>query len=275
MCHRFFTYVYFGFLIAVSGLFTGCQTAIEPYTGRTQHFLTSEQTEIQLGEEGWGEILEKETVSSDFYRKAAVDRVCRNIIAAVDHPSFDWEYRLFESEQANAYCLPGGKIGVYEGLFDYAANDAELATVIGHEVAHAIARHGGERMTQAMWISLGALGLAAALDEGDVAHKERWLAAYTGLTSVGYVLPYSRTHEFSADHLGLMYMARAGYDPQAAVDFWTKFSNASNTPALLEFLSTHPVGEHRIQELKLSLPKAYELYERTPVKRGFGDVFPE
>lgn len=225
-----------------------------------------------MGLQAWEEINKEETESTNRKLYAAVRRVGKAIADAADQPDFQWEFRLFESEQANAFCLPGGKIAVYEGLFEHIDNDAELAAVMGHEVAHATARHGGERMTQGMLMNLGAMGLSAAIKDEDAKNRERWLAAYTGVTTVGILLPYSRTHEYSADRIGLTYMARAGYTPEAALDFWEKFGRQNKTPALMEFLSTHPVGEKRIEQLREFLPKARLEYEVAPRQRGYGQA---
>ncbi|MFW5893516.1 MAG: M48 family metallopeptidase [Verrucomicrobiota bacterium] len=263
--------------LAVSALATiavlgglGCQTHTEPGTGRSQFILTSPGQETTMGLQAWKDIVKEETESTNRELYAAVRRVGKAIAQAANKPDFKWEFRLFKSKQANAFCLPGGKIAVYEGLFKYIDNDAELAAVMGHEVAHATARHGGERMTQAMLMNFGAMGVSAALKDETAENRERWLAAYTGVTTVGVMLPYSRTHEYSADRIGLMYMAKAGYAPEAAIDFWKKFARQNKTPALMEFLSTHPVGEKRIEQLQQFLPKAKLEYEVAPRQRGFG-----
>lgn len=248
----------------------GCQTHTEPLTGRSQFILTSPGQEVTMGLQAWKDVLKEEEESTNRTLYAAVRRVGRAVADAADQPDYKWEFRLFKSEQANAFCLPGGKIAVYEGLFEYVANDAELATVMAHEVAHATARHGGERMTQAMLMNLGAIGLQTAMRDEAAKKRERWLAAYTGITTVGVLLPYSRTHEYSADRMGMMYMARAGYDPQAALHFWGKFAKQNQTPAALEFLSTHPVGANRLRELRSFLPKATLEYETAPQRHGFG-----
>lgn len=249
---------------------SGCQTHTEPGTGRSQFILTSPGQEASMGLQAWKDIVKEETESTNREHYAAVRRVGKAIAEAADKPDFEWEFRLFKSQQANAFCLPGGKIAVYEGLFKHIDNDAELAAVMGHEVAHATARHGGERVTQAMLMNFGAMGVSAALNDESAEQRERWLAAYTGLTTVGIQLPYSRTHEYSADRIGLMYMARAGYDPEAALDFWKKFARQNKSPALMEFLSTHPVGNKRIEQLQQFLPKAQLEYEVAPRQRGYG-----
>ena len=254
--------------------FAGCRTATEPITGRPQFIITSPGNEARMGLSAWQEILKEENVNRDPAYNNALQRVGTALSQAVDRPEYEWAFRVLEDDQANAFCLPGGKIAVYTGLFDYVRNDAELAAVVGHEIAHATARHGGERMSHAMLQNLGALGLSAALGSAAEEERARWMAAYAGLTTVGVVLPYSRTHEYSADEIGLMYMAEAGYDPGAALDFWKRFAEGKPSGAIAEFLSTHPVGENRIARLRQQMPRARMLYENAPVKRGYGRTLP-
>ena len=252
---------------------SGCQTTTEPVTGRRQFILTSPATEARMSLDAWSETLKKEKPSRDPMKVAAVERVGKAISAAINRPDFQWEFRCFESDSANAFCLPGGKVGVYDGLFKYCANDGELAAVVGHEIGHATARHGGERMTQAMVANLGALGLSVALSDAASENRERWLAAYGGVTTIGLILPYSRLHEYAADEIGLIYLAKAGYDPQASLDFWEKFSKDKPPLGLGEFLSTHPVGPKRLARLRELMPKAKVEYEIAPVRRGFGQSY--
>ena len=254
-------------LITVFGL--GC-TSVEPLTGRRQLILTSAQTEAELGMQAWSEIKKDEKPTTNPAYAEAVERVGRTIANVVNQPGFQWEFKTFASETANAFCLPGGKVAVYDGLFEYLDNDAELATVIAHEVAHAVARHGGERITQAMLVELGGIALSETLNDKEELHKEQWLLAYTGITTFGYKLPYSRTHEYSADELGLIYMARAGYDPNAALTFWEKFAGDKNSPRTIEFLSTHPLGKNRIERLQTLMPRAEREYQNAPQPKGLG-----
>jgi predicted Zn-dependent protease len=179
-------------------------------------------------------------------------------------PNAQWEFVVFQSQDANAFCLPGGKVGVYTGILPITKDEAGLATVIGHEVAHAVARHGGERMSEAIVIQgLGNL-LGAGLSKADPAWQAVGATAYGVTTAVGRELPHSRTQESEADQIGLIYMARAGYDPEAAVQFWQRFAavnqqQGASTPA---FLRTHPTDETRIRQLREWMPRAKAEYER-------------
>ncbi len=259
-------------ILCLSVFLAGC--VVEPETGRKRLILTSASMESNLGAQSWAEVrgAEKPTPSTKW--SAAVTRVGRHVADAANEPGYQWEFACFASEQANAFCLPGGKIAVYDGIFQYMANDAELAAVVAHEVAHATARHGGERMTQAMTVSAGALALGVALKDQTAESRETWLLAYGGISTVGLVLPYSRVHEYAADRIGLMYMARAGYHPEAAVHFWQKFSEGKGGGgSISDFLSTHPADAKRIAELKRHLPQAMAEYNRAPKRHGFGETY--
>lgn len=246
----------------------------EPVTGRKRIILTPMSLEQTLGVQAWTETQKSEKPCTDPVRVAAVKRVGTTLSAAVNEKGYQWEFLAFASDEANAFCLPGGKIAVYDGLFKYLRNDAELAAVVGHEIAHATARHGGERMTQALAVNLGAVALAVATENQPSEQRERWLLAYTGISNLGVILPYSRVHEYAADEIGLIYMAKAGYDPRAAVDFWTRFAEGKDqNPGLAEFLSTHPLDAKRIASLKLHMPQALAEYEKAPVRHGYGERY--
>jgi predicted Zn-dependent protease len=242
-------------------LFTGCQTV--PMTGRSQFMLSSESSENALGAQAYGEYKAKYPVSKNAAYNASLARVGQAIQAAAQKTDYQWEFTVLESSEANAFCLPGGKVAVYSGLFAYAANDAELACVVGHEVGHALARHGGERSS---WSTLQSVGLATLKTQTE---SEAIAQAYGAATNVGVLLPFSRKQESEADTMGLTLMARAGYDPRAAVSFWQKFgSTPSGT--LEKWLSTHPGGDVRIKDLQAHLPAAQAEYQKAAVKRGLG-----
>jgi predicted Zn-dependent protease len=195
-------------------------------------------------------------ISKDPAANALVQKVGKRIAAVAPLQGAQWEFVVFESKEANAFCLPGGKVGVYTGILPITKDEAGLATVLGHEVAHAVARHGGERMSEAM----GLQALGAGVDAATVNSKYHSLAvAGYGLGSqLGVALPYSRLQESEADHLGLIYMARAGYNPEAAVAFWQRFAdfNRQQGSQTVWFLRTHPLDEKRIEQLKTWMPQA-------------------
>ena len=246
-------------------IFSACSTV--PYTGRSQLIMISQDEENNMGRTAWQEVRRKEKLSKNRKYSSAVKRVGKNIAAVSGRPDFKWEFKTFDSQQANAFCLPGGKVAVYTGIFEYISNDAELAAVMGHEIGHAIARHGGERVSQGMFQKAGAEVVSATTGE-----KYRGMAmmAYGIGSNLGVMLPYSRTHEYEADHIGIMLMAKAGYDPHYAISFWKKFSKASTTNSFTEYLSTHPMGEHRIEKLHKLLPQALRFYDKAKHKRGAG-----
>lgn len=245
-------------LLAFTLVFSGCTTV--PVTGRSQLNLMSPGQEMQLGLTSFDQMKKDTPISRDPAANALVQKVGQRIaaVAQVDMPNAQWEFVVFQSTEANAFCLPGGKVGVYTGILPITKDEAGLATVLGHEIAHAVARHGGERMSEAMLIQTGGQLLSTSMANSD----PRWQAiaqtAYGVTSQVGVTLPHSRGQESEADHIGLIYMARAGYQPEAAVDFWQRFADfnkqqGGNTPA---FLRTHPTDETRIQQLKAWLPDA-------------------
>ena len=239
-------------------LFTGCSTV--PITGRSQLNLMSASQETQLGLNSFNELKKETPISKDPAANALVQKVGQRIaaVAGPDMPNAQWEFVVFESKEANAFCLPGGKVGIYTGILPITKDEAGLATVIGHEVAHAVARHGAERMSEAMVMQTGGSLVGAGVSAVD----PRWTAVaatvYGVGTQVGRELPHSRAQESEADHIGLIYMARAGYNPEEAVLFWQRFSDfnkqqGDNTP---EFLRTHPLDEVRIKQLQQWMPEA-------------------
>jgi len=251
------------FAIALlSFLCCGCRTV--PISGRSQLMLSSLSSENELGVEAFREVKQKTPVSKNAALTQSLNRVGAALKAVAPGEGFEWEFVLFESDEANAFCLPGGKVAVYTGLFAFIENDAELAVVVAHEIAHVVARHGGERMSWSLLQSLGLMGLSYGTE------SETLLTLYGVATDVGVLLPYSRANETEADQIGLTLMARAGYDPNAAVHFWEKFSAGRDQSAIEVFLSTHPGGAERISELKKAMLAAVMEYEASPNKKGFG-----
>jgi predicted Zn-dependent protease len=251
-------------LAAVLALGSGCDTV--PVTGRHQLNLVSAGQEQQLGLTSFDQLKKTTPISHDPAATALVQKVGKRIasVAAPDMPNAQWEFVVFESKEANAFCLPGGKVGVYTGILPITKDEAGLAVVIGHEVSHAVAHHGAERMSEAMLEQMGGQMLGQSLSGYNPQVQQLASVAYGFTTQVGLQLPHSRAQESEADHIGLIYMARAGYDPQAAVQFWQRFLqyNAQNggngTPV---FLRTHPTDEKRIQQLQQWMPEAKAQYK--------------
>jgi metalloendopeptidase OMA1, mitochondrial len=236
------------------GILSGCVT--EPITGRQQFMLTSSGSETQMGFSEFEKMKRQVPVSTDAAAKALVERVGRRIAAVAEMPNPQWEFVLFESKEANAFCLPGGKVGIYTGILPITQTEEGLATVMGHEVAHALARHGGERMSVAM--GLQTAGAIAGVATSQSKYGALFQQLYAPATQLGVTLPHTRTQESSADEIGVVLMARAGYRPAAAVGFWQRFADfnrraGANTPW---FLRTHPLDEQRIANIQRLLPKA-------------------
>jgi len=247
-------------------ILSGCTSA--PYTDRNQLMITSESTEEQMGEEAFTEVKKQGKLSNNPTMNSAITRVGTNISKVTKKAGYKWEFIVLQSDEANAFCLPGGKVVVYSGLFKYLKNDGELATVLGHETGHAIARHAGERISQAYLESAGSIAVDTTLS---VLGIPPILGSAVGVaTTLGVDLPFSRTQEYEADYIGLMLMAKAGYDPSTAITFWNEFSKESNYGPVKEFFATHPMGEKRIDELKKILPEAEKLYASDKVKLGTG-----
>lgn len=247
----------------------GCAT--NPYTERGQLLLVSSDYETQLGTQAYQEVLKdpKVRLSQDPKEVDPVKRVADRIIAAAKRSKyaetaqrFDWQVSVIKDDKTqNAFALPGGKIAVYTGIFPVAKNEAGLAAIMGHEVTHALARHGAERMSQGILAQVGLIGTAIAL-ETQRASSETSRAAMAALglgTQVGVLLPFSRKHESEADYIGLLLAAQAGYDPQEAVRVWERMERAGGGQPP-EFLSTHPSHGTRIEQLQEWMPEALKFY---------------
>ncbi len=195
-----------------------------------------------------------------------VQRVGKRISAVAQLPDAQWEFVLFDDPKtANAFCLPGGKVGVYTGLLPICQGDGGMAAVVGHAVAHAVARHGAERVSEGLIVEMGGQFLGEAMKARPEMTQKIVMQSYGIGSQVGVQLPHSRKQELEADHLGLLYMARAGYNPQEAVEFWKRFSGAHAPQTGLigkvnAYLSTHPVDADRIARLERLMPKAQEEY---------------
>lgn len=257
-----------GLLGMLGGLeLAGCRQA--PMTGRAQLLTVPEEEERKLGEEAWQEVLAREKLSTNAQQVQLVERVGRRLAAVSGRPDYAWEFKLLASDQAHAFCLPGGKVAVSEGVLPICENEAGLAVVMSHEIAHALARHGGERMSRQAAVKVTG-GLWDRATQGrSTATRDRWRTAYGLITQYGVLLPYSRQHESEADSIGLTLMARAGYDPTEAPRFWERFAQA-NGPQPPPFFSTHPSDAQRVAHLRSLLPQALALYKAAPEQRGRG-----
>lgn len=231
-----------------------CGCATTPITGRSQLMLVSEAQETALGVEAYREVLQKEPVTQDPRYTAPVQRIARRLEAAANRPDLRWEVRVIEEDKTvNAFALPGGKIGVYTGIFPIAQTETGLAIIMGHELGHVIARHGAERISQQMGAQL--LGSVLAIGFQASPYANTIMAAYGLGAQVGVLLPYSRLQESEADRIGLVLAAKAGYDAQAAIGVWQRMAKLSGRRPP-PFLSTHPTPESRIEDIKKFLPQA-------------------
>lgn len=244
-------------------LLASCYTV--PQTGRSSFNMVGTDTEARLGTSAFNDLKKHEAISSNATEIAMVERVGKRIAetAGPDIVNAKWEFVLFDNKEPNAFALPGGKVGVNTGILAITQDDAGLAAVLGHEVAHVSARHGGERMSEQLALAGLATGLAIGLEGESTRTRELSLLAFGIVGTTAAVLPHSRMQESEADRIGLIYMAKAGYNPQEAVAFWQRFRDynqkkGGKPPA---FLSTHPTDERRIADLKKLLPQAEVYYK--------------
>lgn len=254
-------------ILVLLSLLISCETT--PVTKRSQLILIPESQEIQLGLTAYQEVLSKSKLSTDPEKTAMVRRVGEKIAAVANQPDYKWEFNLIEDDkQVNAFCLPGGKVAVYTGILPLTQNEAGLATVLSHEVSHATARHGAERMSTGLLAQLGmvALDVGLAVKGQDPNTIKAMNAAYGAGAQVGVLLPFSRKQESEADRIGLTYMAKAGYDPKEALQFWDRMSKLDKKSPP-EFLATHPSDETRVKQIQRWLPDAEKEYQAVPVER--------
>ena len=240
-------------VLGVVAVLAGCATA--PITGRTQLILVSPQQEATMGAAAYREVLQKSRIERGARANALVEEVFRRIARAANRPDFEWQFTVIDDpKQANAFALPGGKVAVYTGIFPVAQTTSGLAVVLGHEIAHVLARHGAERMSQSMAAQVGAVAIGAATNSSAV------MQAYGLGAEYGLLLPWGRTQESEADHIGLILMADAGYDPREATEFWQRMETSGAGRPLPEFASTHPSHETRLLQIAEWLPEAMEHY---------------
>lgn len=249
-------------LVIIFVLLEGCSTV--PLTGRKQLSIIPESEMISMGLTSYQDFMKENKLSGDQGNSALVKKVGTDLSDAVikyfaDNgisdrlQGYQWEYSLVENNVPNAFCLPGGKVVIYSGILPYTADKNGLAVVISHEIAHAVARHGNERMSQQLLVQLGGMALNEAIKTKPEETKTMYNTVFGMGAQVGLILPYSREHEFEADKLGLIFMAMAGYDPQSAVAFWERMSTIGGQKPP-EFLSTHPSDASRIAAIKSAIP---------------------
>jgi predicted Zn-dependent protease len=263
-------------LVAAFVAWQGCQQG--PF-GRHQVVGLNPQQEKQLGLQAFQETLGKADVVRNGPAADAVQEITRRLVGATSNPTFlravglneppdyQWDVRLVRSQEVNAFCLPGGKMVVYTGIMPVAKTHAGLATVMGHEISHALAHHGAERMAQQKLVNILMGGAAGSLSDMDPQQQQQVMQVLNAGAKFG-ILKYSRKHESEADHMGLFLMAAAGYDPHATVSFWERMQAATKGGATPEFMSTHPSHETRIRDLHTWLPQAEPLARENPAPDG-------
>jgi predicted Zn-dependent protease len=259
----------FLYVLVAALLLTAC--SLVPLTGRRQLSLVSDTDMLSTSFIQYDQFMKENGLSDNTTQTNLVKGVGRKIQNAVvnyfakknlsqDLNGFAWEFNLIESKEVNAWCMPGGKVVVYSGILPITQNENGLAVVMGHEIAHAVAKHSNERMSQALIAELGGQTLAAALQQKPKQTQDLWMSLFGAGVQIGAVLPYSRMQEGEADHLGLIFMAMAGYDPNGSIDFWQRMSQNGNNQSL-EFLSTHPSDENRIRKIKSEMKEAMTYYK--------------
>ncbi len=242
-----------------------------PLTGRSQLNLMPEASMVEMGLTSYDQFIGSNKLSTNQEQVDMINRVGARISIAVEKyliengfesyiENFEWEFNLVDDDVPNAWCMPGGKVVFYTGILPYTQNDAGVAVVMGHEIAHAVARHGNERMSQSMLLEMGGVALSEAIKEKPEETQSIFATAYGVGTQLGVVLPFSRRHEYEADEMGLIFMAMAGYDPRDAVAFWRRMAG-SNQSTMPEFISTHPVDANRISVLEKLMPEALQVYQ--------------
>lgn len=256
--------------LGLSLFLSSCSTV--PVTERRGLHLVPDSELTSMSYQEYNKVLKTSKLSTDMTKVIMVRRVGQRIAAASeelldetgrgeDIRNYKWEFNLIEDDKTvNAWCMPGGKVAVYTGLLPYSQDENGLAVVVGHEVAHAIAKHGNERMSQGLLAQFGAIGLSLALSGSPGLTSDIFMQAYGVGAQVGVLLPYSRVQESEADHIGLILMAKAGYDPHGAITLWQRM-NAKGGSRPPEFLSTHPAPESRIRNIESQIPEAMKYYK--------------
>jgi predicted Zn-dependent protease len=242
-----------------------------PGSDKKAFVLISPSQEAAMGLQAFNEIKAKEKISTNKRLNEILQRVGKRIAAVAPVKDFNWEFLLIESREMNAFCLPGGKVAFYTGILPAIENEAAMAIVMGHEVAHAVLRHGAQRVSQQMALQGG----IAVLDATVLQSRENRGLVLAGLglgAQVGVILPFSRGHESEADDFGIRYAAQAGYDPSEGPRFWSRFAKATGGSGAPNFLSTHPTSASRIEHLEKLQQQAAAVYETSP-RYGLGERF--
>jgi len=250
---------------------SACSTV--PITGRSQLNLIPGSSMMSMSLQQYDQFIKEHKVSGNREQTAMVKRVGANVQHAVERyfaasglsqhlSDYKWEFNLVEDPQINAWCMPGGKVVVYSGILPVAKGDAGLAVIMGHEIAHAIAEHGNERMSQGLLAQMGGAALSTALATRSAETQQLWMSVYGVGAQYGAILPYGRMQESEADHLGLIFMAMAGYDPNEALSFWQRMAANKGGQAPPEFLSTHPSDATRIENIRRLIPEAMQQYRK-------------
>jgi len=260
-------------IITVLTIFILQSCSTVPLTGRSQLNMIPNSEMLTMSFQQYDQFLKENKLSTNQAEVNIVKKTGENIQHAVERylqannlsdrlNGYNWEFNLVESDQVNAWCMPGGKVVVYTGILPLTMDENGLAVVMGHEIAHAIAEHGNERMSQQLLQEVGAVGLMVAMKDEPAQTQAIWLSVYGVGTTVGVILPYSRTHESEADHLGLIFMAMAGYDPHVAPEFWKRMAASKQGGSPPEFLSTHPSDQTRINDITAWIPEAMKYYKK-------------
>jgi predicted Zn-dependent protease len=248
---------------------TGCSTVA--VTGRSQLDLIPASTMLSMSDQQYSEFLSSNRLSTNRDQTALVKKVGTRIQGAVENyfrsqnmskqlQGYSWQFNLVDSKEANAWCMPGGRVVVYTGILPITQTEAGLAVVLAHEIAHAVAEHGNERMSQELLAQLGGMALSEAVAKKPKETQQIYMTAFGLGAEYGALLPFSRLQENEADHLGLIFMAMAGYDPHEALFLWQRMSQSNSGQALPEFMSTHPSDATRIAKIEQEMPEAMQYY---------------
>ncbi len=261
-----------GFLAPVLILFLLASCTTVPITKRHQLDLIPSSTMLPLSYTSYKDFLSKHQVVQNTPEAEMVKRVGTRVAQAVERyftqnnlsdrlKGYSWEFNLVNDKEANAWCMPGGKVVVYSGILPLTQDENGLAVVLGHEISHAVAQHGDERMSQGLIAEMGGIALSAALAQKPAQTQQLFMTAYGAGAQVGVLLPYSRKQESEADELGLIFMAMAGYDPRTAVPFWQRMAGSHQGAAPPQLLSTHPADQKRIEDIEKHMPEALKYYK--------------